>query len=280
MFVKRANLILLGVIAMVLLLLLWGLLAVELTLQPEAYHIAAQSTRRGETVPTTATPARSSVELPAPSPSATANDLTRTTATALAEARATDTATGVPVASRTTASPTAKPGIVTPTPGPILLPGRFLAVDYRRGGEGVGYHDSTPGNEGGVYRADDVDIETCTDGTPCYDIAWIVGGEWLAYNVQVTQTGRYVFRVVVSSPRRDARLHIEVNKVNVTGPLPIPRTGNYQTWGEAVSAPVRLSAGRYTLRIVAETDSFNLRSVQVVSSSTSRSAATPSRSAR
>src|SRR5919199_1185900 len=274
MFVKRANLILLGVIAMVLLLLLWGLLAVELTLQPEAYHIAAQSTRRGENVPTTATPAPASVELPAPSPSATANDLTPTTATALAEEPATDTAT-TPRVSRTTASPTGNPSIVTPTPGPILLPGRFLAVDYRRGGEGVGYHDSTPGNEGGVYRADDVDIETCTDGTPCYDIAWIVGGEWLAYNVQVTQTGRYVFRVVVSSPRRDARLHIEVNKVNVTGPLPVPRTGNYQTWGEAVSAPVRLSAGRYTLRIVAETDSFNLRSVQVVSSSTSRSAATP-----
>ena len=43
---------------------------------------------------------------------------------------------------------------------PLSVPGRIEAEDYDLGGEGVAYHDTTPGNAGGAYRADDVDIET------------------------------------------------------------------------------------------------------------------------
>jgi hypothetical protein len=268
MFVKRANLILLGVIGTVLTLLLWGLLAVELTLRPEAYSAAAQSTRRDGNAPTTTTPAPAITELPLPSSSVTASDPTPATATAFTGEPA--MATIVHLVPDITASP----------PGRIRLPGLIPAVDYKPGGEGVGYHDSTRGNAGETYRADDVDIETCLDGTPCYDVGWIVGGEWLAYNVQVGQTDRYLFRVRVSSPRRGARFHIEVDRVNATGSLPVPRTGSYQEWEEAVSGPVRLSAGSHTLRFVAETDSFNLRSVRVTRSSAPRSTATPSRQLR
>ena len=52
-----------------------------------------------------------------------------------------------------------------PAPGPapykpLSVPGRIQAEDYNLGGEGVAYHDTTPGNTGGAYRQDDVDIET------------------------------------------------------------------------------------------------------------------------
>ena len=36
------------------------------------------------------------------------------------------------------------------------IPGTIQAEDFDAGGEGVGYHDTTPGNQGGVYR-----IERC-----------------------------------------------------------------------------------------------------------------------
>ncbi len=50
-----------------------------------------------------------------------------------------------------------------PTPyRPHPVPGRIQAEDYDLGGEGVAYHDTTPGNSGGAYRHDDVDIETAT----------------------------------------------------------------------------------------------------------------------
>ncbi len=39
------------------------------------------------------------------------------------------------------------------------IPGIIQAEDYKPGGEGIGYHDTTPGNTFGKYRNDDVDIE-------------------------------------------------------------------------------------------------------------------------
>ena len=50
----------------------------------------------------------------------------------------------------------------TPTPGPyrtLVVPGTIEAEDYDNGGEGVAYHDTVAGNQGGAYRSDDVDIE-------------------------------------------------------------------------------------------------------------------------
>src|SRR5262249_28197149 len=45
----------------------------------------------------------------------------------------------------------------------VNVPGRLEAENYNTGGEGVGYHDTTPGNNGGADRTDDVDIEATTD---------------------------------------------------------------------------------------------------------------------
>ena len=56
------------------------------------------------------------------------------------------------------------------------VPGRIEAEDYDLGGEGIAYHDTTPGNLGGIYRQDDVDIETLAgEGTP--NVGWIRNGE-------------------------------------------------------------------------------------------------------
>ncbi|HOV66840.1 MAG TPA: PKD domain-containing protein, partial [Methanoregulaceae archaeon] len=89
---------------------------------------------------------------------------------------------------------TGTPGpTVTIVPGrqpyiPHLLPGRVEAEDYDLGGAGVAYQDTTPGNSGGVYRQDDVDIEQNPwEQTP--NVGWIRNGEWLAYTVQVGDGG-------------------------------------------------------------------------------------------
>ena len=147
--------------------------------------------------------------------------------------------------------------------GRSMLPGRFEAEDYNEGGEGVGYHDWTKGNEGGSYRQDDVDIERCRAGSSCYAVAWVGPGEWLAYSVQVSSTASYVFRIRVASPHRSARFHIEVNGVDITGSLRVPQSGGYDRWRAVVSEPVRLRAGAADVLLVAETDGFNWDSVVV-----------------
>jgi hypothetical protein len=69
------------------------------------------------------------------------------------------------------------------------LPGTIQAEDFDTGGEGVTYHDTTAGNRGGVYRQTSVDLEATVDTSFGYNVGWIAPGEWLAYSVDVRQSG-------------------------------------------------------------------------------------------
>lgn len=135
--------------------------------------------------------------------------------------------------------------------------------NYKAGGEGIGYHDTTPGNNGVAYRSDDVDIQSCSDGSSCFNVGWIETGEWLAYNIDVASSANYIFTIRVASPYSGKRLHIEVDGVNVTGSLSVPRTGGWQTWSNLTTKGIALGRGRHTLRLVAETGEFNLNYVAV-----------------
>ena len=53
----------------------------------------------------------------------------------------------------------------------------FQAEDYSN------YYDTTPGNQGGAYRNDNVDIEGSTEGG--YNVGWIDTGEWLVYSLSL-----------------------------------------------------------------------------------------------
>ncbi len=126
-------------------------------------------------------------------------------------------------------------GTATNTPTPtstsvnrVALPGRFEVEDYRAGGRNVGYSDTTSGNSGGKYRSDDVDIQTTSDSSGTYNVGWVAAGEWLAYDVNVQSSGKYVFIVRVASPYSGKSFRIEVDGVDVTGPLTVPNTGGYQ----------------------------------------------------
>src|SRR5438094_656065 len=54
---------------------------------------------------------------------------------------------------------------------PAPIPGTVQAEDFDNGGEGVAYHDTTYGNNGGQYRGGDVDIEAASGGG--FDVGWI-----------------------------------------------------------------------------------------------------------
>jgi hypothetical protein len=56
-------------------------------------------------------------------------------------------------------------------------------------GEGRTYHDTTEGNRGGAYRADNVDIVELPDGG--FALTQLSQGEWLTYTVSVPKAGNY-----------------------------------------------------------------------------------------
>jgi len=155
------------------------------------------------------------------------------------------------------------------TGSPIELPGMIQAENYDKGGSGVAYSDATAGNSGGVYRHDDVDLQTCSDSGGGYKVKTAVGGEWLLYTVDVADTGRYTLTVRVSSGGGGGTFHVEANGRDVTGPITVPNTGGWESWRSVTKTDVPLSAGTQPLRIVMDstgssglTGNFNWVDVQ------------------
>ena len=154
--------------------------------------------------------------------------------------------------------------ITPPAADPISLPGRIEAEDYIDGGQGLGYFDTTAGNTGGLYRNDDVDIQLTGDVDGNYNVGWIEAGEWLAFDVDVTQSGYYDITARVASGDTGAKaLHLEVDGVDVTGPITFDNTGGWQTWQDVVLPRVELPAGRSTLHVVMDTTQFNLNYIDI-----------------
>ncbi len=67
----------------------------------------------------------------------------------------TSTAPAVPPTATATNTPPSQPWLQV-----FPIPGRIEAENYRTGGQGTGYSDTSSGNSGGAYRNDRVDIET------------------------------------------------------------------------------------------------------------------------
>ena len=143
---------------------------------------------------------------------------------------------------------------------PAIIPGRIEAEDYDLGGLDIAYYDDTPDNKGGQYRDDYVDIENCAEGG--YDIGFMDIGEWLNYTVEVEETGTYELGVRVGSPNTGKILHIEMNGVDISGPVEVPNTGDWQKYVTVKVPNIELTAGVQIMRIVMDSAEFNLNWVE------------------
>jgi beta-glucosidase len=188
-----------------------------------------------------------------------------------AEARpATQTALGTPVQQ--------------PYPGPDAhpIPGKIEAEDYDTGGKDVAYHDNTPGNYGGQYRGDDVDIEAASDTGGGYSVGWTEQGEWLRYTIHIAEATRYDIQVRVASAvgrtvsdtlpivgsitwtvPLTKTLHVELDGNDITGPLTFLTTGGWQSWNSVFTRGVPLPAGEHRMHLVMDSGSFNVNWVWI-----------------
>ena len=145
----------------------------------------------------------------------------------------------------------------TPSPyggTPATLPGTIQMENFDNGGAGVGYVDTTSVNSGGRYRpAEGVDIETTTDSGGGYSLGYVYPGEWLRYSVNVTTAGDYNFDIRHAVGGTGGTLHVEVDGVNVTGPIQVSNTGGWQTWRTIRVSGITLAAGPRVLKFVIDT---------------------------
>jgi fibronectin type 3 domain-containing protein len=141
---------------------------------------------------------------------------------------------------------------------PSAIPGSIEAEDYDTGGEGDAYHDVDAGNNGnGTHRTDDVDHEVCTDIGGGFNVGWTQPGEWLKYTVNVASNGSYAITTRVASLVATGAFHIEINDVDVTGPISVGATGGWQSWQDTMST-VTLFAGPQVFKLVMEGPDLNI----------------------
>ena len=123
------------------------------------------------------------------------------------------------------------------------------AENFDNGGEGIAYHDKEPKNLGGAYGNTGVDIERLPGSG--FFVGYIQPSEWLNYTVNVQTAGLYSvgfhFRPLGSNLAGNAKFHLEVDGVNVTGAISVP-TGPF-TFTTLNKAGVRLTAGKHVLRV-------------------------------
>jgi len=139
---------------------------------------------------------------------------------------------------------------------PRPIPGRIEAEDYDVGGQGVGYFDTTTGNEQGafVYRADDVDIKPSREGG--HAVGWFAAGEWLVYTVNVKRDGLYSLHARVGSALPGRTFHVEVDGRDVTGPIPVPQLREWDRYRTVRVEGVSLHKGTQVLRVVMGPEDF------------------------
>lgn len=133
----------------------------------------------------------------------------------------------------------------------------FQAEDYNA------FYDTTPGNTGGAYRGDDVDIEAAAGGG--YNVGWIEATEWLAYNsVNFPTSGSYTIRLQVASLNGGGSASIDLNGGSIVlGTVNIPSTGGWQNW-QTVSINATVNAGTYNLGVYALAGGWNFNWIEIV----------------
>ena len=152
---------------------------------------------------------------------------------------------------------------------PTAVPGEFEAEVFDEGGEGVGYHDNAPGNEGdsGMRTGEDVDIFVSNDaasGSP-YIVKNFGAGEWLAYTISAPRNGNYdvALRAATNSAFPDSAYHMEIDGVNVTNTIVLPDTGGWDNYQWIGQRTISLTAGTHVLKIVSERPYFGLNKIRL-----------------
>ncbi|MES2387336.1 MAG: carbohydrate-binding protein [Bacteroidota bacterium] len=136
------------------------------------------------------------------------------------------------------------------------IPGTIQAEDYDNGGQNTGYFDNTTGNQGGAgTRADDVDLEACSEGG--FNVSNIAVGEWLRYTINVAATGKYDLVLRTAAAGTQGGISIEIDGVAVTGDLLIPNTKGWQLFSSTKISYLSLTEGQHLLKVKATGLNFN-----------------------
>lgn len=132
----------------------------------------------------------------------------------------------------------------------VVVPGCLEVENFDYGGAGLAYSDTTVANEGGAYRPfERVDLAAESSASNGVSLGWTRAGEWLTYSVSVATSGQFRVAVRLSAQGAGGVFHLEVDGVDVTGPMAVPHTGGWAKWQIVQSPSFALEAGTRVLKL-------------------------------
>jgi len=130
---------------------------------------------------------------------------------------------------------------------------KIEAEDYDAGNNEETYFDRTPGNAGGVYRTDDVDIETQPTASNGHSVYIFEGTEWLQYTFNSEKAGVFDLVLTAANFRREgSNMEVDLNGTLYTN-VPIQITGDWALFQPNVIRGVTLKEGTNVLRVTQRT---------------------------
>jgi len=158
-------------------------------------------------------------------------------------------AAGPPPKYNTALSPTGS--FTTPPETPAVsqsIPGTIAISSFDNGEDGVSWHAPVPEQFPGQKMRTEAELAFDSSGTLLNAYA----GQWMKYTVAVPEAGKYQIEVVACDCYRSGDgsvFHIELDGVNVTGPVLMPNMG--QKYGTIVMGRgISFSAGTHILKLV------------------------------
>jgi hypothetical protein len=142
-----------------------------------------------------------------------------------------------------------------------VVPGDINSTFYDLGGEGVGYHDLSPGNSGnGIRQEEDVDTDY---GLEEGSVTAIQSDEWLEYTINVIQDDNYNFEILFATTSRYGKIHIEIDGVDITGAVRVRTTGSFDTFKPTVINNISLTKGLHLVRIYFDAAYYNMGTISI-----------------
>lgn len=86
---------------------------------------------------------------------------------------------------------------------------KISADAYMDGGEGVGYHDRTPGVDNNYFSSRNDDVEMVSQRG--YNAVVMTSGEWLKYKINIPESGNYKLYMQYVSPLTNNKMSVSIN---------------------------------------------------------------------
>jgi hypothetical protein len=128
-------------------------------------------------------------------------------------------------------------------------PVTIQAEDYDLGGEGIAFHDTTAKQHRRRLSPNEaVDVKLIAGTTNQYRLSDAAVGEWVEYSINAQQASNYELELRLSNADPNAKVHVEIDGVNVTGSLSVPDTNSFSTFA-SVKKTFAIAQGPHVLRL-------------------------------